>query len=290
MRKYQSFSLFMVSFLISAVVLLIPTVVAVFVLNAPGITVSEQDYNVSYYPTKTEDINLLLGCQNSSKAVSTTMLVKFSPLDKRIALAVIPAETMVEYGGRFDSLSGLWKKQGGEKTAFALSAALGVPVDRYALVDTTGFITIADTVGRIEYDVKEPVELEGGGIAVNQGVQPLDGRKIAAMLSYRSYPLGELKRLKLVEELSLAAIGQRLPSMTMPSVETLFNTAINLCDTNITYSDYHFRKGGIYYLTNQSDVAQTVLVEGSYNQAGNTFLPSPQTLERMKAAFGSVEK
>lgn len=290
MRKYQSFSVFMVSFLISAAVLLIPTVVAAFVLGSPTITPSEQDYSTSYYPTKTEDINLLLGCQNSTKAVSTTMLVKFSPIDKKITLAVIPTETMVEYGGRFDSLAGLWKKQGGEKTAFALSTALGVPVDRYALVDTNGFITISDTVGRIEFDVKEPVELEGGGIAVNTGVQPLDGRKISALLSYRGYPLGEPQRLGLVQELSLAAINQRLPSMTMPSIETLFNTAINLCDTNITYSDYHFRKGGIHYLTNQSDVAQAVLVEGSYNQAGNTFLPSPQSLERIKTAFGIAEK
>lgn len=75
----------------------------------------------------------------------------------------------------------------------------------------------------------------------------------------------------------------------MPSVETLFNTAINLCDTNITYSDYHQRKGGIHFLTNQSDVAHKVLVEGSYNQAGNTFLPSPQSLERIKAAFGPTD-
>lgn len=121
----------------------------------------------------------------------TIMLVSAEPRRGRLSLVSIPRDTLVDipdYGP--DKAGHAYAYGGAELTRASVSVLLGVPVQRTAVVNLDGFVSLVDVLGGVDIDVERAMYYHDPYqdllIDLEPGLQRLDGEQAMQYVRYRS--------------------------------------------------------------------------------------------------------
>ena len=286
--KKEKWRLFALSFAGTFLVIGLMAVATVYWLAPPAPDTPEAPMGDGVYlPAEEDSFSMLVVGEDQESGMLTFALVGFYPTRGNMPVAVLPRETLLVGKNNTDTLEGVYRTGGAAYAKAALEACFEISIDRYAAVRAEGFVKVADTVGVTDFDL--PVELTGqnGLVRLAAGRQQLDGQKTVEILSYPSYPEGELQRCRVSAQVIAAVINTHLPLVDSPAADPVFGLAVDNADTDLNQVDYQQRKQAASFMA-RLDVkpAQTISITGSYNGAGNTFSPTEAAKTALKAAFG----
>ncbi|MBQ1281117.1 MAG: LCP family protein, partial [Oscillospiraceae bacterium] len=111
---------------------------------------------------------------------------------------------------------------------------VGFRPDGYVLIDWDGFAELVDLMGGVEFEV--PMDMEVDGIALEAGMQHLDGHEALTVARFRKgYSLADLQRIEVQRQLIDAALDQWVTAeniLKLPSMIECVNEA-TLTDLNV---------------------------------------------------------
>lgn len=287
-RKPGRAAQFWLSFVLGVLVLAAPFSLALVNYagsksGAPG----QSDAQSSYYPQRSDAITLTVGLRTQAKQPPhAVLLLRIDPTENALTFAVLPPETMVEDASRLDAVSLVWKREGGKRAETALETALEIYSDRWLELTDEGLESIGEVMGAVDMTLTEAVRMENGMEAIARGRQLIDGRRAAMLLDYRGYAGGEQQRLEMVAQLAQETMRQRVGMLSEGLLLEVFERAVNSGASNLAVGDFESRRRALTHMISRNPTVRQVTVVGDYNEAGNTFLPTVETLARLQGAFG----
>jgi len=243
----------------------------------------------AYQPDPEEALTLLLlGTERAHSIADTFVLLRFDPVREEVGVVVLPPQTLLIRDGNEETLSDTYRFGGASYTRDALSQFLDIPIDRFARISVPNFILAAAAVGTIEFDLPRDITLADGELSVTlgAGVQLLDGRQIAGIIRHQGDPGGQAQQMELIAQLVCAVINQRIDVVNSTLLERIFETVINLVDTDITYADYERRINSARHLAAlDEDIARHIPFQGQFSEDGERFLVADTTIANLARRF-----
>ena len=185
---------------------------------------------------------LLAGLEN--KRTDTIMLISYDTQGKRADIISLPRDTYLprnaEDDAEFKKINAVYAQEGIEGLTLRVQELLGIPVEKYALIDYEAVIACVDLIGGVEVDV--PFHMEYTDIYddpplyidIPEGVQILNGEQSLKFLRYRKgYDNQDLGRIEAQQQFMKSAVRSSL-GLQLPSV---IKEAYSHIETNIRVSD-----------------------------------------------------
>ena len=170
----------------------------------------------------------------------TFLLLRLDPKAERIALVPLPA-ALETAGG--EALGAVWRESGGARACAALEETLGAPVDRYLALPDEAAAALLELLGSVDLSLPEG-ETERRILGGAQLLQAADESGLAG---------GE--RLALIDSMARAVLEQRLPLLSSRAIESLFRTAVNEGESDLTAVDFETRRAALPALCEAASVA-----------------------------------
>jgi LCP family protein required for cell wall assembly len=198
-----------------------------------------------------ERINILLlggdsrGVKSNTKPRSDTMmLVSIDPIDKKMHLFSLLRDTYVEIPHRGSNRLNAAITMGGPLLSMETVGNLtDLPVQFYVYTDFEGFISLIDELGGIDFDVDknmnriDTADDPKYNIALNKGMQHLDGLTALQYVRYRSDAMSDFARADRQRKF-LSAIAEKMKSTTsLLKLPQVLNSISPYIETNIPPSD-----------------------------------------------------
>ena len=248
------------------------------------------------FPVKDSDCLtvLFMGVKDEESTSKTYLLARFDPVNGQIPLVSLPPQTMVVKPEGDQTPVPLWEayRYGGRSLAVkALSNTLGVPIDRYVVMDLKGFQQAAEWIGSVQYSLRYALNYQDTErtIRLTQGMQLVDGQKAIDIITYPNYAGGETTRSEITAELAAKIVNDKLSLAASPTADNLFKRIINYIDTDITYKDYETRKASAAYLANRKGEAAVQLpLDGGWPNTREYHL-SQRFLQQIQTYFGTAQ-
>ena len=174
--------------------------------------------------------------EGSSARSDTLMLVRVTPETGRVELLSVPRDLLVEVApGVQDRINSAYAYGGVEQAKAAMENFIGIPIDRYAIVDFGGFEDVVNALGGITVEVGEPIQvgIEGRRVYIPPGTQELDGLEALAYARYRGSPCGDLDRIERQQRLVAALREQALGWNTITKLPRIVLVANQNVDTDL---------------------------------------------------------
>jgi anionic cell wall polymer biosynthesis LytR-Cps2A-Psr (LCP) family protein len=223
-----------------------------------------------YRPDAEDALTLLvIGAEEAGAPAGSFVVLRFDPVGNKVTVAALPPETVVSLKGREETLYDAYRFGGALYLKDALAGRLNLTIDRYARINREGFILAAEAVGSIEFELEEPVTIKEGAVPVTlkAGLQLLDGRKVAGLISREG--LSSQERCRITSALAAAVIGQRIDVVKSTLIDKIFETVINLIDSDITYADYELRKAAAIHMAGSEDFeVREIFITGEWRENG----------------------
>jgi len=233
---------------------------------------------------------MLLGLDKGGTRTDVMILGQLNLSDGEINMMQIPRDTYVKNNGRYDrkinSAYGLDK----EKTVFKEVRQLtGINVDKYVLVDTAGFRDLIDTIGGVDFEVPQDMNYDDPyqdlHIHLKKGWQHLDGDKAEQLVRFRSYPEGDIARMRVQSDFIQATIDELFSLVNVFKINDLVEDVSKFINTNftvnemITYAPYIFATERDKIMTHQLAGAPQYIGGGSY------VVPDYEANDRLREEF-----
>ena len=222
---------------ILGVVLHEPSVETVPNFPTDGTTTTGEHVDVSTEPYERKEgyyTFLIAGVDDVSMSTDVMMLASLDTENKKIHVVQLPRDTFVnaEVGGfttvhRVNAVfTGEYNRQVNkgisQKTAKTLAmqalcdrleTQLCITIDEYVLINTSGFRSIIDAVGGIDFDVPFDMFYEDPEqdlyIDLKAGYQHLDGKQCESLIRYRDgYSRGDIERMEMRADFMSALFSQ----------------------------------------------------------------------------------
>jgi polyisoprenyl-teichoic acid--peptidoglycan teichoic acid transferase len=142
------------------------------------------------------------GEENSRSDVM--MVMHIVPSERKVNILSIPRDTRVHIEGvgltKINHAHILGESRGGneEGTKAAIQAVsdfLQVPINYYVKTDFKGFENFIDTIGGVEVEVKNDIQLSNSHITLSKGIQHIDGKLALSLARERyAFPDGDFGR------------------------------------------------------------------------------------------------
>jgi LCP family protein required for cell wall assembly len=185
---------------------------------------------------------MLMGLDKGGTRSDVMIFAQLNLVDGKLNMLQIPRDTYMPNNGRGDRKINSAYGYGKEKTVFKeVGKLLGVNVDRYIIVDTSGFRDLIDTIGGVDFYVPQDMNYEDPDqdlyIHLKEGQQHLDGDKAEQLVRFRSYPTGDIGRMQVQSEFIGAVIDEVLSLSNVFKVSDLVEDFSNIVDTNFTMNE-----------------------------------------------------
>lgn len=187
---------------------------------------------------------LLVGIDGDGSAghrSDTILLVSVEPRRGQLSLVSVPRDTLVnipDYGP--DKAGHAYAYGGAELTRASVSALLGVPIERTAVVNLAGFVQLVDALGGVEIDVEQPMyyhdPYQGLLIDLQPGLQRLDGDRAMQYVRYRSDG-SDLTRVARQQRFVQAVIAEARRPASIPRWPALAQAGLRMLETDLTVFD-----------------------------------------------------
>ena len=181
---------------------------------------------------------LLLGRDRASGLADSILLVSINEAEKSTSVLQIPRDTYAEYTEKnYKKINGGPGTLGENGIKDFLSAALGVPIHYFAVIQLDCFCKLVDAVGGVDVEVPQNMEYHDPEqdlhISLDAGTQHLDGNAAEHFVRYRAgYVNADLGRLD-AQKLFLRAFAQKCRDLTPADYLRLTGASLTGVQTDI---------------------------------------------------------
>lgn len=174
----------------------------------------------------------------------TMILCKFDFDTGETTMLSIPRDTKTKIRGRKneEKINHAHSYGGPNLSVDAVRDLLDVDLDYYVTVDFRAVKTIVDAIGGVHLDIPRDMKYtdttKGSELYVDfkKGPQTLDGQKALEYLRFRSYPEGDLGRVKAQQYFLQEFAKQVLKPKNIMNLPKLVKTYFDYVDTNIPFN------------------------------------------------------
>ena len=202
----------------------------------------DKDYEL---PVDDEIVFLLMGVdtkdikKSKGTRTDTLMLFKVNFETGKIDILSLPRDSRVLVRGKEDKLNHAHAYGGPSLTIRTVEDFLGIDLNYYVKVDYNVVKSIVDVIDGIEIDVpqrmrhNDPTADPPLHINLQPGLQTLYGEEAHDFLRFRSYPDGDLGRIKAQQYFMKELIKQTLQLKNIVKLPGLVETYFDYVETNI---------------------------------------------------------
>jgi LCP family protein required for cell wall assembly len=174
--------------------------------------------------------------ESSSAHSDSLMLVRVSPRTGRVQSLSVPRDLLVEIEpGMKDRINTAYLRGGTERATWVMENLTGISIERYAIVDFSGFKDVIDSLGGVTVDVEQPIRLgiEGRRVYIPAGKQELGGLEALAYARYRGTACGDLDRIRHQQRLVASLREQALGWNTITKLPAIVKVVHENVETNL---------------------------------------------------------
>lgn len=205
----------------------------------------DEDYDDEYYDEdgaeEEEDKKTNL------KQPYTFMLMRSEPVNKKILFMGIPSNMLLGEENR--QAQDIYVDNGTAALVKSMEFSWGIKIDRHLTMDTEGFKKVCNILGGVTFAVPKDVET----VQQTDSEQYLSAEQIVEIVSSGNYSGGELQRISTVSSLVTSMTNQASGERIAGNLDNIFETVINMSDSDISAADYNDRKYAIKFMLKYSD-------------------------------------
>ena len=218
---------------------------------------NEKGEKLAFYESSTFDYGTSLGKAASKKKrfnilvaglenqrTDTLMVISYDIESKKTDIISLPRDTYLprneEDSPELKKINAIYAKEGMEGLALRVQQLLGIPIEKYAVIDYEAVVACVDLIGGVEVNVPlhmeytDPYDDPPLYIDIPEGMQHLDGEQSLKFLRYRKgYDNQDLGRIEaqqqFIKSFAKKALGFQLPA--------LIKEAYSYVETNIHAAD-----------------------------------------------------
>lgn len=229
---------------------------------------------------------LIVGLE--SYRTDTIILASYDTEDKKADLISIPRDTYyprnMDDEAEFKKINAIYSQEGIESLTASVQDLLGMPVDKYMIVDYDAVIACVDKLGGVEVDVpfhmvySDPYDKPPLYIDIPEGKQLLNGEQALKFLRYRKgYSNQDLGRIEaqqqFIKSAAKKALGFELPS--------LIKEAYSYIDTNLKLTDLVSLAGSVIGFSTDNISLNTLPGEEAPLEGLSFYLPDDEGINSM---------
>lgn len=262
-----------------------------------GIVTTDENGNIDPDDYRKKDENgknsfftfLLLGKDVAGYNTDVFMLASFDVTNHTISIMQIPRDTYFERDDSHYKINALYAHErnkarraatgdltendlihaGMTGVRDALSEAMRINIDYYAIMDLQGFRNIVDCIGGVYMYVPRDMEYADPEqdlyINLKQGWQTLDGKKAEQFVRFRKgYKLGDVSRVEAQKLFMTAMIDQVKKSLSVTTVAGIAEQAWQYLDTSMSTADLIYFAKEFFSVSNDKIIMLTCPGEATY--------------------------
>lgn len=190
------------------------------------------------------DSKILLVCNGeSNRELLFLMLFDFRVYAESIVITPLSPDTLADGSSYREK----YAYGGIDLLVSAVESVRQCQIDRYAVIDRSGFSALTDCLGGVTVNVTESYTYESSDKSYN--VETGENELEAAMLyTYLKLNAGKSDGPERVAELLSAIVNDYLAAVRKDDAQELFGTLTNCVSTDITIADYYSCRTDIDYL------------------------------------------
>lgn len=213
--------------------------VAVYVIHRETDT-SEEELGLSKVKGKRVNV-LLMATDEGGQRTDTIMIASFDREREQLNILSIPRDTKVTINNSAQKINAAYAIGKHELAIKTVRDMVGLPIHYYAVVNPDGFAAIIDILGGVDIDVPQRMKYDDPvqdlHIDLYPGMQHLDGDKAEQFCRFRSYPEGDIGRVKAQQMFIKALIEQKLNLDLIFKAKDIFAEVEKYLTTNISLGD-----------------------------------------------------
>ncbi len=265
---------------------------------------------------------LLLGVDEDNSRdgtrTDTIMVACFDTINKKLSLISIPRDTRVQVPEdryevmrenipnlntnkvKINSIYSYGGEQGMDFLERQIEELLDIKIDYYAKINFKGFVSLIDSIGGVDYNVKKRCyynDKMGLVIDLYPGEQHLDGEKAIQLVRFRTgYARADLERVEVQRDFLKAFLKQALSKeKVMSNPKAYVDTVTEYVETDVTLSDIpmlisaaegfdgsnfkgytlpgedEYKNGVSYYIYDETEIKK--MIDEVYNDKTNEEIP-----------------
>ena len=185
---------------------------------------------------------LMMGLDRDGTRTDVLILAQLNMVDKKINMLQIPRDTYMPNNGRGDKkINSAYGKDKEKTTIKEVSDLLGVQIDRYITVDIRGFRDLIDTIGGVDFYVPQNMDYDDPTqdlhIHLKEGQQHLDGDKAEQLVRFRSYPDGDLGRMRVQSDFIQATIDEIFQVANVGKIDDMVEDFSKIVKTDFSFNE-----------------------------------------------------
>ncbi|MBQ4631355.1 MAG: LCP family protein [Clostridia bacterium] len=182
---------------------------------------------------------LMVGLDKDETRTDVIMIAQYNFTDNTVKFLHIPRDTYVEKRGD-KKINSSYGAGGIENTIKDIEKLVNIDIEKYVIINISGFREVIDEVGGVDFDVPQRMKYtdkyQDLYIDLNPGFQHLDGDKAEQLVRFRSYPEGDLKRI----EVQISFIKEAMKQISAKckngeaDLSKIISSAMGMVTTNFT--------------------------------------------------------
>ncbi len=251
---------------------------------------------------------LLMGTDASGNLTDVIMIYQIDPKNNKVTVLSVPRDTEITYNGRREKINAVHSygqqkvdsggsKRGDEYAIKEIREFTGIPIHHYVCINFAAFRQIIDALDGFDFDVPQDMNYDDDWqdlhIHLKKGFQHLDGDKAEQLVRFRSYPDGDIQRVKVQQEALRALIEQKANIVNVTKVPEIFNIILDNINTDMTGAEALGMAYNILYANGNEDMLTTEVVPGTFwndAQGISYWRPDTKGLEKLvEDKFGYVD-
>ncbi len=181
---------------------------------------------------------LVLGTDRAARLTDSIFVVALNETQKNLRILQIPRDTYAAYTERtYKKLNGACNALGETEIKQWMSAALGVPIDYFVILDLSCFRSVVDAIGGVDLDIPQEMYYSDPAqkleINLPSGMTHLDGKTAEEFVRFRSgYVNADLGRLD-AQKLFLQAFAKKCNALSAAQMLHVTACALTKLQTDI---------------------------------------------------------
>lgn len=167
---------------------------------------------------------MICGTDNDGTRTDTIIVASYNIKTQTVNMVNIPRDTMSNVKRKIKKINSGFNG-GPDQLKEELQMLIGIPIDRYAVIDFKGFIQLIDLIGGVDFDVPTYMVWDDPTqdlhIFLEPGMQHLDGAKAIQLVRFRQnnpgvkggYAEGDIGRIKMQQNF-LRTVAKKVLSLS----------------------------------------------------------------------------
>lgn len=215
---------------------------------------------------------LLIGFDKSKGLTDVIMVAHFDAEKNTMKLISVPRDLKIDFTQEpfktikdndpnnhlhFSKLTEVYMGVGGGNEALVqvrkiVSEIVGLDIDYMATIDVGGFKDVVDILGGIDFYVPQRMKytdpIQDLYIDLQEGQQVLDGEHAMQLVRFRKYPMGDIQRTRVQQELIFAAYNKVLQMRDVDQIAKLTSSVYSIFNADfglkfaLDYAGYFYEK------------------------------------------------